>query len=582
MRFSRLLRCLRRQDGISLVMAVGILGVLSVSGTTLIYYSSANVRSAEFSKENASAYDLAEAGINEMVSILSKPENNSLKPNLLPVTTTTYENGTVTWSGTLNQSTQTWAISSTGRIDNPTGAGAKDVTRTLTAKVPVVPTVTQPLNNPAWDYMFSTRTGNTCDQTLNNNVGGASRFYVMGNLCISNNASLAPSNLVVGGNLKLDNNTSVGSSSFRVETYVGKDCVYGQSATPSNVTGACGGYTDSNLSANKKIWAKYLNGSGQYVNGVGASVPTLAIPAADFNEWYTNAMPGPSQSCTAVSGSPPLFDNNGVRDNSLALQNLTPASSYTCRVGPAATTDSTTLSGGITASATALTVASATGFPTFGTFTIRIDNEYMVVSAGAGTSTWTVTRAQQGTAAAAHNSAAVVTHVDPATGELSWNATTRVLTVSGTIYIDGSAQISNGQLNQYNGQAALYLSGTMYFNGKLCGGVVGSDCDFEAWNPNTEMLTFVTERSGVGGLVAAGNGVEFANNGSFQGALYAHNGAVSFGNNSKSDGPIVATHIILSNNVSTSSFPNIVTVPVGMPGNPAVYAQPNPPQLYSG
>ncbi len=69
-------------------MAVGILGVLSVSGTTLIYYSSANVRSAEFSKENASAYDLAEAGINEMVSVLSKPENNALKSNLLPVTTT--------------------------------------------------------------------------------------------------------------------------------------------------------------------------------------------------------------------------------------------------------------------------------------------------------------------------------------------------------------------------------------------------------------------------------------------------------------------------------------------------------------
>ncbi len=31
-------RLLRRQDGITLVMAVGILGVLTVSGTTLIYY----------------------------------------------------------------------------------------------------------------------------------------------------------------------------------------------------------------------------------------------------------------------------------------------------------------------------------------------------------------------------------------------------------------------------------------------------------------------------------------------------------------------------------------------------------------
>jgi hypothetical protein len=38
----------------------------------------------------------------------------------------------------------------------------------------------------------------------------------------------------------------------------------------------------------------------------------------------------------------------------------------------------------------------------------------------------------------------------------------------------------------------------------------------------------------------------------------------------------------MSNNVVGSDFPVITTVPVGMPGNPAVYAQPNAPQLYSG
>jgi hypothetical protein len=581
MRFSRLLRRLGSQDGISLVLAIGVLGVLSVSGTTLVYYSSTNVRSAEFSKENASAYDLAEAGINEMVAILAKPENNALKSDLLPTTASTYEDGTVTWSGTLNHATQTWSVTSTGRIDNPTGA-TNEVTRTLTAKIPVVPTVSQPLNNPAWDYMFSTRTGNTCDQTLNNNVGGASRFYVMGNLCLSNNSNLAPSNLVVGGNIKMDNNTSIGSTTTRVETYVGKDCAYGTSSTPNNVTGACAGYSDATLTGSKNIWSKRLNAQSQYENGVSGAVPALAVPEADFVEWYSNAMPGPAQTCTVSSGTPPLFDNNGVHDNSLSIQNLTPASSYSCRVGPAATTDATTLSGALTATSTTLTVASAAGFPTFGTFTIKVDNEYMLVTSGAGTTTWTVTRAQSGTTAVAHNSGASVTHIDPASGELSWNATTRVLTVSGTIYIDGSAKFDNGQLNQYDGQAALYLSGTMYFNGKMCGGVSGSNCDFNNWNPNTEMLTIVTERAGVGGSVAAGNGVEFSNGSSFQGALFANNGAVSFGNNAASDGPIVATHIILSNNVSTSSFPNIVTVPVGMPGNPAVYAQPNPPQLYSG
>ena len=85
-------RLLRRQDGITLVMAVGILGVLTVSGTTLIYYSSTNARSVSYSTANASAYDLAESGINEMMSILSKPDNNALNKYLLGE----QANGTVT------------------------------------------------------------------------------------------------------------------------------------------------------------------------------------------------------------------------------------------------------------------------------------------------------------------------------------------------------------------------------------------------------------------------------------------------------------------------------------------------------
>ena len=84
-------------------MAIGILGVLTISGTTLVYYSNSNARSAEFSKDNSSAYDLAEAGINEMAAILNNPANNALNKYLLPSTTHTYDGGTVQWSGTLDR-----------------------------------------------------------------------------------------------------------------------------------------------------------------------------------------------------------------------------------------------------------------------------------------------------------------------------------------------------------------------------------------------------------------------------------------------------------------------------------------------
>jgi hypothetical protein len=499
---TNLRRLLRRQDGITLVMAVGILGMLSLTGATLVYYSSSNARSVEYSVRNASAYDLAEAGIDEMMAVLSKPTNNALDATLLPETTHSYDGGSVTWSGTLSHLTQTWSVTSTGRIDNPTGASASDVTRTLTAKIPVTPTLTQPLNNPAWNYIYSTRTGNACDMTISNNVAGSSRLYTAGNLCLNNNAGIVAEGLIVHGNLDLSNNAFVGTSSSmstRVETYVGGNCRYGGGSW----TAPCSGNQDA-----RRIYSK-RNGPA-WVVGVNSSVPVIAAPAADFESWYTDSMPGPTINCSsangAQSGTTPTWDNDGVRNSSVStIFELTPATSYTCRVGP----------------------------------------------------------------------------VGAPTGELSWNATTKVLTVYGTMFIDGSAKVTNGTLNSYNGQATIYLSGTLLIgaNTKLCGGVSGSNCDFSSWNPNTEMLTFVA--NGSGGQAGTGNSILVSNNAQFQGGLFA-TANLEYTNNARSDGPMVGSEIKFSNNVQNDQFPTISTVPAGMPGNPTVYAQPNPPQLYSG
>jgi len=48
------------------------------------------------------------------------------------------------------------------------------------------------------------------------------------------------------------------------------------------------------------------------------------------------------------------------------------------------------------------------------------------------------------------------------------------------------------------------------------------------------------------------------------------------------DGPVVGSQIVLSNNLTTNDFPCIDTVPVGMPSNDALYAQPLPPKLFAG
>ena len=45
-----------------------------------------------------------------------------------------------------------------------------------------------------------------------------------------------------------------------------------------------------------------------------------------------------------------------------------------------------------------------------------------------------------------------------------------VLTVRGTMFIDGSAKIDNGATNSYTGQGVIYMSGTLLIkNSKLCG-----------------------------------------------------------------------------------------------------------------
>ena len=61
-----------------------------------------------------------------------------------------------------------------------------------------------------------------------------------------------------------------------------------------------------------------------------------------------------------------------------------------------------------TSTQTSITVASASGFPTSGAYHVQIDNEVLQVTAGQGTTTWTVTRGQLGTTAAAHAANATV------------------------------------------------------------------------------------------------------------------------------------------------------------------------------
>jgi hypothetical protein len=568
----RLGRRLGRQDGMALVMVIGISLILGITGTTTMIYSTENVRGAATSTANEKSFSLAEAALNNLMSVLANPNNNALDPDIIPHTEATassavYEGGTAKWWGDLDRNSAVWTVKALGLLPDPAGPNLPPVRRMLTARVPVVPSYLQPLNNPVWNYLYAGHTGGVCDQQLNNNIVGSSRMYVAGNLCLSPNVVLTQSVVIVGGNVDVQNNAAIGtpaSMATRVETYVGGSCRYG----PGSWFGCAG---------DQDVRHIYSRNAAATTVGVSNTPPFVPPPTADFAGWYENAIPGPAQSCTTSTGTTPMFDNNyPARDNSLGVFDLTPSTSYICRVGPGA---STSLSSLITSVQSSIVVASPTGFPT-SQFKIRIDDEVMTVTGGFGTSNWTVTRGANGTTPVSHAASQTVLWDDATpSGELSWNASTKTLSAKGTIYIDGSARVTNGALNSYNGQATIYLSGTFRATGSFCGSVVLGVCSYTQWNPNTEMLTIVA--NGNGGQVNPGDSIMFDNNYSFQGGLYATN-AIEFGNNVNVGGPVVGSTILLSNNLTTNAFPVITTVPAGMPSNNTVYAQPNPPEMFAG
>jgi hypothetical protein len=134
-----------------------MLMVMTVAGTTVFVLSNANARSATGSKASEASYSLAEAGLADAFSKLANADDPT-DSSVLATTTLTLGAGTATYAGTL--SGQTWTITSTGRIANPTSAAPSEVQRTLTRTVAINDPSVGTFSNPNWarmhqDYIFS-------------------------------------------------------------------------------------------------------------------------------------------------------------------------------------------------------------------------------------------------------------------------------------------------------------------------------------------------------------------------------------------------------------------------------------------
>ena len=173
-------------------MALVVMLVLTVVLTTVIFVTASGARDSQSKNAGQKAYALAEAGINNAVAVLGQNYPGTVgfpgDATLLPARTTTYPTGSVTWSGTLGAAPTEvswgaqWSITSTGTVKNPTGPTASNVTRTVTAVVPVIIPTSTPIGatNPL-NYIYSHD-----DLTFLQTVSVASPVYATRDLILQN------------------------------------------------------------------------------------------------------------------------------------------------------------------------------------------------------------------------------------------------------------------------------------------------------------------------------------------------------------------------------------------------------------
>jgi Tfp pilus assembly protein PilX len=159
-------------------------------------------------------------------------------------------------------------------------------------------------------------------------------------------------------------------------------------------------------------------------------------------------------------------------------------------------------------------------------------------------------------------------------GQLVWNASTRQLTINGSVFIDGSVIIS--QALTYSGTGIIEAAGTITFNGNGTTVCAVASCVATNWqgtSGNNQMLTLAA-------LASNTTAITFTNNAqSFQGSLWTQpSSAMTFVKNGVTvQGPMSIGKFDSSfNNAALQPLPVIKNMPAGAPVPPNTSASVGP------
>ena len=262
--------------------------------------------------------------------------------------------------------------------------------------------------------------------------------------------------------------------------------------------------------------------AGTITSTAAASNPALSMPQVDFNYWWANAMPGPKHFCTNPSPGLP----NNFFDNDAALTGTAPNQS-------------------------------TTGNTTGPNKSINVNGEMAPNNADYTCQVWS----------------------QPPTsgtllGELSWNHTTHILKIFGTIFVDGNFRFDeDGEVIHYLGRADLMSSRDDEIDALVCAGGSGTtlatSCltDMTNWDMNSNMMVLMSQENNEydqGSTTCSGNTHPGCYNGhlpgGFQGIMYSTADCLIH-QNFQDSGPVICNTITLPNeggvNPTFYTFPSV-------------------------
>jgi hypothetical protein len=549
-------RLLREEEGAALALAIVSMLVLTITLTAVMFMTAAGARDAHRTNAGQRAYSLAESGVNNALAVLEANYPGTAgypgDPSLLPTRTTTYPTGSVAWSGTLDNSppgvgwADQWNIVSTATVSNPTGPGSAPVTRTVRAVVPVIkPTVTPIGQNNPLNFIY----GNAVN--FPQSVIVASPVFAVNDLRLGNSSTISewignvagnPNKVAVGGNFYEEQNANKAghvNGSASPANDLGEMYVAGQCSTKAN-----------NQTLHPCVWGA--------TDQIWATTHGSTIPSG-FLEFVPKLT-----CCSPYTYHPSLAPLETVRSSM--------GEAYrTADLGPLAPCTT----GSLPASVFPRGLDTASGAD------LDLNNS----ATPSGTAAINLTPALSYTCKSR-------------AGELSWNNSTKKLTVRGTVFLDGSATITSAASAQATnlGQGTLILTGTfMMKNSLMCvkttGNGNGTHCDTAAgaWDPNVGALVIIAD--GDGGYdttqsqsnnVSAGQGINIKSS-DFQGGLVA-NKDVGVDTTSQMQGPMISVyHTVDAGQSNLLTFPPILFAPSGESTlGPAPVPKLLPPRNFGG